>query len=77
MCLWPLPDVWEVVMGVYGEGAPCYASSEHQRSAIEGRLKVATGIRNRAQKRGDLRRAASWSRTVDELLDKLLEVRGQ
>lgn len=64
-------------MSVYGAGAPIYVDSEHQRSALEGRLKVATGIRNRAQERGDRRRAEAWSRTVDELLDKLLEVRGR
>ena len=61
----------------YGTGAPCYGSAELQKSAIEGRLKVATGIRDRARVAGNARKANTWARICDELLDRLLEVRGQ
>lgn len=61
----------------YGGGAPTYESAELQRQALEGRLQVAVGIRDRAQVNGDDRRAAEWGRIADELLDRLLEVRGR
>ena len=61
----------------YGAGAPSYESAELQKSAIEGRLGVARGIRDRAATSGDDRRFARWSAVVDELLDRLLEVRGR
>lgn len=61
----------------YGSGAPTYGNSELQRGAIEGRLSVARGILSRATRDGDDRRAARWKVIVDELLDRLLEVRGR
>lgn len=64
-------------MSAYGTGAPSYDSTELQRHGIEGRLDVATGIRDRAAASGDVARAAKWSQIVDELLDRLLEVRGR
>lgn len=62
-------------MSAYGTGAPSYPDAELQRATLEGRLRVAQGIRDRAEpgSRTQLR----WSRTVDELLDRLLEVRGR
>lgn len=60
----------------YGAGAPSYESAELQKSAIAGRLKVATGIRDRAQAAGNTEKAARWGAICDELLDRLLEVRG-
>lgn len=61
----------------YGDGAPSYQDTEVQRRAIEGRLKVATGIRDRAQASGDTRSHTKGARIVDELLDRLNEVRGR
>lgn len=61
----------------YGSGAPSYEDAEQQRSAIEGRLKVAQGIAARARTSGDTRTAAKWERICDELLDRALEVRGR
>ncbi len=61
----------------YGQGAPSYQDAELQRHTIEGRLKVATGIRDRAQASGDTRAHVKWARIVDELLDRLNEVRGR
>lgn len=61
----------------YGAGAPSYSTSELQRRAIEGRLKVARGIRDRNRASGRHERAARWSTICDELLDRLLEVRGR
>jgi hypothetical protein len=58
----------------YGAGSPTYQSVEQQRSALEGRLQVARGIRDRAAPGSRTRQR--WSRVVDELLDRLLEVRG-
>jgi hypothetical protein len=66
----------ERVGSAYGTGAPAYQSVALQRSAIQGRLKVATGIRDRAEAAGDSARARRWSVICDELLDRLLEVRG-
>lgn len=59
----------------YGEGAPSYGAAEQQRAAIEGRLAVARGIRDRAEVGSRTR--VRWARVVDELLDRLLEVRGR
>lgn len=61
----------------YGTGAPTYADAELQRSNIEGRIEVARGIRDRAIVSGNTARAASWQAIIDELLDRLLEVRGR
>lgn len=61
----------------YGAGAPAYPTADLQRSAIEGRLKVAMGIKARAEQRGDVPRATRWGVICDELLDRLLEVRGR
>ncbi len=64
-------------MTAYGEGAPSYESAELQRAAIEGRLRVAVGIRDRARAAGNARRAERWELVVDELLGRLAEVRGR
>lgn len=64
-------------MSAYGAGAPTYTDVELQRSQIEGRVKVARGIANRAQAAGDNERAARWNQNADELLDRLLELRGR
>ncbi len=61
----------------YGKGAPTYPGAELQRDAIEGRLKVATGIRQRAEMDGNARRLARWRQIETELPDRLLEVRGR
>lgn len=61
----------------YGTGAPSYQTTDLQRAAIEGRLKVATGIRDRARQAGNTKRADRWAGICDELLDRLLEVRGR
>lgn len=61
----------------YGAGAPAYESADLQRHQLEGRLKVAIGIRDRARESGNTKRANSWAGICDELLDRLLEVRGQ
>lgn len=60
----------------YGAGAPAYESADLQKSAIEGRLQVARGIKTRAEARGDVKEATRWGEICDELLDRLLEVRG-
>ena len=60
----------------YGAGAPAYESVDVQKAAIAGRLKVATGIRDRALEAGNTQRASRWATICDELLDRLLEVRG-
>jgi len=59
----------------YGAGAPTYDNAELQRLTIEGRLKVARGIRDGSAPDSDAH--VRWSVTVDELLDRLLEVRGR
>lgn len=64
-------------MSAYGEGAPAYRSVELQREAIKGRLRVARGIRDRAAESGEATRAIRWSNICDELLDRLLELRGR
>lgn len=64
-------------VSAYGAGAPAYPDTELQRSTLEGRLKVAVGIRDRARASGNTRSAARWDATVQELLDRLLEVRGR
>jgi hypothetical protein len=64
-----------VSSGAYGAGAPSYGDAELQRRLIEGRLEVARGIRDRAEPGSRTR--ARWERTVDDLLDRLLEVRGR
>lgn len=61
----------------YGAGAPTYGTAELQRTAIEGRLKVAIGSRDRRRAMGDTKRADRWAAICDELLDRLLEVRGR
>jgi hypothetical protein len=61
----------------YGTGAPSYDDSDLQRRTIEGRLKVAINIRDRAAANGHEAHAAKWGRIADELLDRLLEVRGR
>ena len=63
-------------MSAYGT-APSYDSADLQKHAIEGRLKVAQGIADRASRSGNHQPAARWKRIVDELLDRLLEVRGR
>jgi hypothetical protein len=64
-------------VSAYGAGAPSYADAELQRTQLEGRLRVAIGIRDRAQASGHVASAARWARNVDELLDRLNEVRGR
>lgn len=59
----------------YGAGSPTYQSAESQQTALTGRLEVARGIRDRAPAGSHTR--ARWSVIVDELLDRLLEVRGR
>lgn len=61
----------------YGAGAPSYSSAELQRHQIQGRLDVAVSIRDRAVSDGDTRRAERWSQIIDELMDRLIEVRGK
>lgn len=63
--------------GGSGAGAPDYGDADLQKHAIQGRLDVARGIAERAAKSGDKRRAERWKGIVDELLDRLLEVRGR
>lgn len=60
----------------YGAGAPRYADAELQKKTLVGRLEVAKGIRDRAAADGDAVRERRWRVIVDELLDRLLEVRG-
>lgn len=59
----------------YGAGAPSYPDAELQRATLEGRLKVARNIRDGAEPGS--RRRARWAQICDELLDRLLEVRGK
>ncbi len=47
-------------MTAYGDGAPSYEDAEVQRLAIEGRLRVAVGIRDRARASGNARRVERW-----------------
>lgn len=61
----------------YGEGSPTYESAELQRSTLQGRLELARRWAIRYAETGDARRAAKWNRIADELLDRLLEVRGR
>lgn len=61
----------------YGAGSPVYEDAELQKHQLEGRLRVARGVATRAAASGDDRTAAKWNRTADELLDRLLEVRGR
>lgn len=61
----------------YGAGAPTYENAELQKFTLEGRIKVAQGIRDRAATSGNQARAARWEAILDELLDRLLEVRGR
>jgi hypothetical protein len=63
-------------MGAYG-AAPTYDDTELQRFTLTGRLKVAEGIRDRYVASGDEARARRWTATIDQLLDRLLEVRGR
>ena len=65
------------VGSAYGAGAPSYESVELQKSAIVGRLKVAISIRDGRRASGDTTRADRWALICDELLDRLLEVRGK
>jgi hypothetical protein len=64
-------------MSAYATGAPSYDNVSLQRYAIEGRLKVARGIWERAEAAGDIRRMTKWRVIENELLDRLLEVRGR
>jgi hypothetical protein len=57
----------------YGAGAPSYPSVALQRAALEGRLEVAVSIRDRTTRE---RTRQAYARVVDELLDRLLELRG-
>lgn len=66
---------WTADGTAYGAGAPAYADAELQRATLQGRLKVAVSIRDRAPEGS--RSHERWGRTCDELLDKLLEVRGR
>lgn len=61
----------------YGAGSPTYESADVQRSALQGRLDLARRWAVRYAESGDQRRAAKWNRIADELLDRLLEVRGR
>ncbi len=61
----------------YGAGSPTYENADLQRQQLEGRLQVARGVATRYVAAGDSDRAAKWNRTADELLDRLLEVRGR
>lgn len=61
----------------YGAGAPTYADAELQKFTLEGRIKVMRGIRERSIARGDWTRAVRQQAILDELLDRLLEVRGR
>ncbi len=73
-----LPDSTLTSRGsAYGTGAPAYESTEVQRSAIQGRSDLARKWAVRYAEEGDQRRAAKWGRIADELLDRLLEVRGR
>jgi hypothetical protein len=51
-----------------------YDSPGLERHALEGRLAVAKGIRDRCVNRGDTARAASWQAIVDQLLEHLAHV---
>jgi hypothetical protein len=64
-------------VSAYGAGAPSYDSADLQKQQIEGRLKVAQGFAERAAQSGNHGRAARWLQIADELLDRLLEVRGR
>lgn len=64
-------------MSAYGAGAPTYEDAALQKQHIQGRLELARRWAVRYAASGDKRRAAKWNRTADELLDRLLEVRGQ
>jgi len=61
----------------YGAGAPTYTDASLQQFTIDGRLKVARGILERALADGNQRRAVRWQQIVDELLDRRLETRGR
>ena len=61
----------------YGVGAPTYDNAEQQRRTIQGRLDLARRWAVRYADSGDHRRAAKGNRIADELLDRLLEVRGR
>lgn len=61
----------------YGTGAPSYTDTDVQRKAIQGRLDLARRWAVRYAEQGDQRRADKWNRIADELLDRLLEVRGR
>jgi hypothetical protein len=61
----------------YGAGAPSYRDAELQKLQLDGRLKVAMGIRDRAKAAGNQEQYESWAEVVDELLDRRLETRGQ
>jgi hypothetical protein len=64
-------------MSAYGAGAPTYDHAELQKFTISGRLELARKWSNQYRAKGDIVRAERWSRTADELLDRLLEVRGR
>jgi len=64
-------------VSAYGTGAPSYDDAERQRAAIQGRLELARRWAVRYSESGDQQRAAKWDRIADELLDRLLEVRGR
>jgi hypothetical protein len=69
-----------LVPSPYGAGAPTYESASVQQSAIDGRLKVAIGIRDSYAPDGlqpDPRRHVKWSHIVDELLDRRAETMGR
>jgi hypothetical protein len=61
----------------YGTGAPAYNDTDLQRAAIQGRAALARQWAVRHAATGDQRRAAKWNRIADELLDRLIEVRGR
>ena len=64
-------------MTAYGEGAPTYEIVELQKATIQGRAQLARRWAVRYAEAGDHRRAVKWNRIADELLDRLLEVRGR
>lgn len=61
----------------YGAGSPTYEDAEQQKRALSGRLDLARQWAVRYAESGDQRRAGKWNRIADELLDRLLEVRGR
>ncbi len=64
-------------MSAYGAGAPIYETADLARATLQGRAELARRWAVGYRANGDLRRADKWDRIADELLDRLLEVRGR